>query len=428
MRHVHWACALAILAGHATRAAAQQTDSLPLTRARAIALARARNPLLEVAREQTAEFRAQRVQAVAFPDPAFTASLDNQPGLFRSSGTGQRNIGAVLDVPFPDKFRLRNAVAGADVRNAESSYAALEQQIVAQTSAEYDSLLVAQKHRGDLQQADTLAREFLRRTQARFDAGTAPRLDVIRAQVDVARATNDLIANERDIIAASATLNRLIARPQGAPIAVTDSLAVPPGIPSLDDVMAIAMRSRPELAGLAAERAGARSATTLAREFWLPDLTMGFSRDVTSGAVQPGLFSTGLAFPVPLFFWQHTRGEISQAQHRERELAASYRDLESAVGQDVRTTYANANTALRQALYIRDQLLPSAVAAYRSAAASYAIGGSSAFDVIDARRTLLDAQTQYADALALASTSRADLERAAGAALPPTDSGATDAR
>jgi cobalt-zinc-cadmium efflux system outer membrane protein len=108
---------------------------------------------------------------------------------------------------------------------------------------------------------------------------------------------------------------------------------------------------------------------------------------------------------------------VSQSQHRERELAASYRDLEAAVSQDVRTTYSAANTALRQAIYIRDELLPSAREAYRSTAASYAIGGSSAFEVIDARRTLLDAESQYAEALASANTSRSDLERAVGVPL-----------
>ncbi|HEY8309033.1 MAG TPA: TolC family protein, partial [Gemmatimonadaceae bacterium] len=100
-----------------------------------------------------------------------------------------------------------------------------------------------------------------------------------------------------------------------------------------------------------------------------------------------------------------------------RELAASYRDLEAQVAQDVRDAYSSASTALRQALYIRDDLLPAAREAYRSTAASYAIGGTSAFEVIDARRTLLAAESQYADALASANTSRSDLERAVSVPL-----------
>ena len=396
--------------------AAQGTDTLLLTRAAAIQLALERNPQLEVAREQIAEFRATKVQAAAIPDPAVTASLDQQPGLFRSAPTGQKNIGATLTLPFPDKIRLRGNVAEADVKNAQAGYEALRRQLAALTAEQYDSLLVALRHRSDLTEAQTLATDFLRRTQARFDAGTAPRLDVIKAQVDVAGSTNDLIANERAIANASAALNRLIGRTLGAPIVATDSLTVPPSLPTVEQLEAQALAARPELAGLMAERKGAHSAATLAREFWLPDLTFGVTRDV-SGNNGPGVFSTGLAFPLPLFFWQHTRGEISQTQHRERELAASYRDLEAQVGQDVRNAYSTAFTALRQAIYIRDQLLPSAREAYRSTAASYAIGGSSAFEVIDARRTLLAAESQYADALANANTSRSDLERAVSVPL-----------
>lgn len=405
----------------------QRGDSLVLTRALAIQLARTHNPQLDIAREQTAQFRAQRVQAIAFPDPQATASLDAQRGLFRSGAGGQRNVGAALTVPFPDKFRLRNNVANADIRNAEANYATVERVVIAATAEQYDSLLVALRHRGNLNEARTLSDDFLKRTQARFNAGTAPRLDVIKAQVDVARATNDLIANERDIVNSQSALDRLIGQGLGTVVIPSDTLAVPVPLPPLSQLLLLALHARPELAGLAAEREGARSATTLAREFWLPDLTLGFGRDLSTGA-GPGLFSTGLAFPIPLFFWQHTRGEVSQAAHRERELAASYRDLEAQVGEDVRGAYANANTALRQAIYIRDQLLPSAREAFRAASASYTIGGSSAFEVIDARRTLLDAESQYSDALALANTSRSDLERAVSVPLDSISPGANNAQ
>lgn len=322
----------------------------------------------------------------------------------------------MLDLPFPDKFRLNNAIGVANIQASQAAYAALAQQIVAATSEQYDSLLVARRHRVDLLEARQLAQDFLDRTSARFQAGTAPRLDVIRAQVDLAAATNGLIANQRDIANASAGLDRLIGRPVGAPVAPTDSLDVPPGLPALEFLERIALQSRPELAGAMAERRGAASSTTLAREFWLPNITLGFARNLSPDG-GPGQFSTGLAFPIPVLFWQHTRGEVAFAQHRERELAANYRDLEAAVGQDVRTAYASASTALQQLLYIRDQLVPAARAAYRAAAASYAIGGSSAFEVIDARRTLLDAESQYADALANANTARTDLERAVSVPL-----------
>jgi cobalt-zinc-cadmium efflux system outer membrane protein len=103
---------------------------------------------------------------------------------------------------------------------------------------------------------------------------------------------------------------------------------------------------------------------------------------------------------------------VAESRHHERELDAAYADLEAQVEQDVRVTYATAATALAQAIYLRDQLLPEARRAYDIALTSYGLGGSSALDVLDARRTLLDAESQYADALGAANDARADLERA----------------
>ena len=124
-----------------------------------------------------------------------------------------------------------------------------------------------------------LAQDFVRRAEARYNAGTTPKLDLVRAQVELARAENDLIGSERDVANARAALNRLVGRPLGAPIAAADSLSVPPAPPELDRLLAAASASRPELGDLKSQQAGARAASGLAQEYWLPDLTVGISHD-----------------------------------------------------------------------------------------------------------------------------------------------------
>ena len=418
--------ALVVLANAGTLAA--QTTSLPardsivLSRGAAISAALARNPQLDVAREQTAQARARRVQAVALPDPAATFSLDNQAHFLDLGQAPSRNAVVEWQVPFPDKFRLRNRIATADIRSAELSYTSTRQTLAAQTSGAYDTLLVAIQHHAVVLMSRDLAADFLKKTQARYEGGTAAKLDVIRAQVSLAEAENDLIGTARDIQTASDALDRLIGAPIGTPIAPVDSLEVPPPIPDVALLEQAALAARPELASLASQRAGARANTSLAREFWLPDFTLGAQRDYgIAGEGTGALFTAGIALPVPIFYWQHTKGEIAESQHRERELEATARDLQAAVSQDVRAAYASATAALRQAVYLRDQLLPSAREAYRVASVSYGLGGSSALDVLDARRSLLDAELQYADALAAANSSRADLERAVATPLSSFD-------
>jgi outer membrane protein TolC len=329
-------------------------------------------------------------------------------------------------VPFPNKLRLQGKIAQADVASSEFSYTQQRQLIAAQTSEAYDSLLVALKHRADLTEAESLARDFLAKTQARFNAGTAAKLDVIRATVTLAQASTDLLANALDVQTTGSALERLVGRSQEEVVIPTDSLEVPKALPQLESVVEAGLASRPELASIRAQRAGARANTSLAKQYWLPDLLLGVSRDFNQP--DPALFSTGLAFPLPIFFWQHSRGQIAEASFRERELSATERDLVAAVTQDLRDTYANARITLQQAVFIRDQLLPSARAAYRAASASYALGGSSALDVLDARRSLLDAETQYADALAAANISLAELERAVAVPLTSLGTGSDNAR
>jgi outer membrane protein TolC len=396
--------------------ATQATDSLRLSRRQAIAEALNRNAQLEIAREQTAQARARRVTGISVPDPALTAAYDQEAGPFTFRGAASRPVAIGLTVPFPDKFRLNNRIGWADIGASESNYRLQQQTVVLQASATYDSLLVALKHRGNLREARDLAADFLKRTQARYDAGSAPRLDVIQAQVSVAQADNDLIANERDIANAQASLNRTLGRVIGAAVAPTDSLDMPADLPDSSSIDQIALTNRPELAILRNQQSGARASTSLVKEFWLPDITFAVSRDyITPGSP---LFTTGIALPLPAFYWQHSRGDIAQAQHFERELDATYRDTRAQVTQDVRSAYANASTAMRQVAFIRDVLVPAARESYRVSSTSYSLGGSSALEVLTARSALLQAESQLADALAAANTARADLDRALGLALP----------
>ncbi|HEX9106582.1 MAG TPA: TolC family protein, partial [Longimicrobiales bacterium] len=336
------------------RAAAGALPAAAISRREAIDSALAHNPQLEAARQQVAEARARVAQAIAIPDPSLSGTLNTENSLFGPSPS--KTLGLGVTVPFPDKIRLRGKVAGADVRSAELSYALLQQQIGSQTAQAYDALLVALRNERDLRDAVQLAQDFVKRTQARYNAGTAARLDVVKAQVDASQAQNDLIANERDIANGRAGLNRLLGRTLGASIEPSDTLTSPAALPELDALRARAQQLRPELLSLAAQRQGARAATTLAKEYWLPDLSVGLQGSGQPGS--PNSFSTGVSIGFPIFFWQHRSGDVAEAAHRERELAANAMDLAAQVEQDVRNAFADASTALRQVAFIRDDLLP----------------------------------------------------------------------
>jgi cobalt-zinc-cadmium efflux system outer membrane protein len=326
-------------------------------------------------------------------------------------------------VPFFDKFRLNGRIGTSGIRQSEFDSIAVRQAIASQAAQTYDSLLAALRRLVNLQQADSLARDFARKTRARFDAGTVARLDVVNADVAVGQVGVQLIANEREIANARSSLNRLLGRPLAAGISTADSLSVPGTLPDFTVLAGAADRNRPELASLRSQLDGARATTQLAREFWYPDLSIGIAKDFL-GDPGPGYLTTGISMPIPLLYWNHSKGQIAEARSREDELLWTFRDAEAAVQQDVTIAYGAAVTSLRQVTYLRDQLLPAARQAYRIAAASYGLGGSSALEVNAARTALLDAESQYTDALAAASSARADVERAIATPLATFGPGA----
>jgi cobalt-zinc-cadmium efflux system outer membrane protein len=395
--------------------------TLRLSRREAMDVALRSNPALLASNERVGQARAGVVSATAFADPtlAIDRALQTQPFDPRTSHASDQAIGATI--PLPGRRNLRRSVATADLKVAEFDYTQLRQQVAFETAQAYDALLVAMKHREDLEQAKVLATDFLAKTRARFQAGTVPRLDVLKAEVEVDGADNDLIANTGAIAAARAALNRLLGRNGGAPLEPTDTLEVPASIAEIEQLEKMAEESRPELKSIAAQIEGARAATTLAKQYWLPDLAVSLERNAVQGIQTT--YTSAIGFGFPLFFWQHNAGDLAVAQHREAELTATVSDLRSQVSVEVQTAYTNASTALRQAIFIRDHLLPEAREVYRIASATYGLGGSSALELLDAKRTLLDAQDQYAEALGAANDAQAALELAIGNSLPTVKPG-----
>jgi cobalt-zinc-cadmium efflux system outer membrane protein len=316
---------------------------------------------------------------------------------------------------------LNGQIARGGWRVAQYALTQLKQQIASQTAQAYDAVQVAVRHRDDLTESKKSSEQFLEKTQIRFQAGTVPKLDTIKARVDLAKAENDLIANERTIATSRATLNRLLGRSLEITLEEIEPLELSGNVPELAALKQLAAASRPELRSMATQRKAAHDSTTLAKQYWAPDLNLTLWHSDVAGAANSYKFDGGIT--IPLFAWQHERGQVSQAEHHEKELEATESDLFSQVMLDVHNSYSTATIAWRQAIFLRDQLLPEAHESYNITFTSYSLGGSSALDLLDAKNTLLAAESQYTDALGAVNDAEADLERAIGAPLPPVTPG-----
>jgi outer membrane protein TolC len=403
-----------------------QSPSSPvvhLSRQQAVQEALTHNPSITAAREQVAEAKAGIAIATAIPDPSLVTEIDQERNFFNPGSGSEQDVGVQFTVPYPYRTHLSGKIARGGWQVAQYALTQLKQQIASQTAQAYDAVQVAVRHREDLTESKKISAQFLEKTQTRFQAGTVPKLDTIKAKVDLAKAENDLIANERTIATSRSALNHLLGRSMEITLEEIDPLEVPGNVPELAALMQLAAAARPELRSMTAQRKAAHDSTTLAKQYWAPDLNVTLWHSDIVGLPDSYRFDGGITFP--LFAWQHEKGQVAQAEHHEKELEATESDLFSQVMLDVHNSYATATIAWRQATFLRDDLLPEAHEAFDTTFTSYSLGGSSALDLLDAKSTLLSAESQYTDALGAVNDAEADLERAIGAPLPPVKSGIT---
>jgi outer membrane protein TolC len=97
------------------------------------------------------------------------------------------------------------------------------------------------------QQSVDAAREHWQNAKARYEAGTVPRLDVIRAEVDIANAEQDLIASKTQVDNARASLKRILATDITRPVTLVAEPEVAPMQVDPGGAIGLALRNRSEL-------------------------------------------------------------------------------------------------------------------------------------------------------------------------------------
>lgn len=248
--------------------------------------------------------------------------------------------------------------------------------------------------------------------QARFEEGAGPRLDVLAADLGLARAESDLALARSARAAALAGLNAVLNQSPAEAVAVVGNLADAPPPPDFAGAMALAATSNGEL--MAAEREAAIEARRLSliRAERVPQPTVTFGLPMNA----PGEFTVGaavgVAMNVPLF--NRSQGEIAASQativqiHARRD--AARRTVESAVF----SALARIDAQRRRVESFRTRVIPAATELADLAEESYKAGRSPLLMLIEAQRALRDAKRDFLDALEEFQSALADLEEVIG--------------
>jgi cobalt-zinc-cadmium efflux system outer membrane protein len=402
-----------ILLGSPVGGAAGQDSALTL--GQCVSIAMEENPLIRSAEEQHQASLARVRQARSFPQPSLDIDSDLQPGLTSFSEYGERYIGISQSIPFPGRYYLQGRIASKEADQILADRDLVSLDVTYQVTEAFYGLLRAEEQVGYATQNLEFARDFVLMTELKFEAGDVPQMEVVRARVEAARASNELRTAENEERLARAGLRFLLGRSSSDPLSIRGELGTQVGSYDLQEITAWALQDRPEIRSLFSAIDRERLVRKQGFMSYLPDFDVGASRHKIPG--EPDTWDVTLSLALPVFFWQPVRGEIAEADANLRALQAEATHLANAITLDVEGAFVTLTAAADQIRLFEEDILVQAEEAYGMYQFAYEQGEIDAIDLIEARRTLNDTRTSYADALFNYDVARAAIERSIGRPL-----------
>jgi len=385
-------------------------DSLSLDQCIVIALQQ--NPLILSSLQQYQASLARINQAKAFPQPSFNSDWDVQPKFLNLKNASETYFGISQSIEFPGKRYLRGKIASKESNEIRQDIDLLKLDIVFQVKQAFFALLLAKEKLTYAQQNLELSQDFLQKADIKYGAGDVAKVEVLRAQVETSRAANEVRIATNEERLTKALLNFLMARKKYDPLEIRGKLRRPPIQLDMEELIARAFAFRPEIKRINLSLDKEALQKKSAYMSYLPDFDLGFSKHHLEG--EGTYWDFTLSFPIPLFFWQPKRGEIAEAQANISSLKRDVEHMKNTITLEVEEAYMNALTAQNQIQLFEDEILTQAEEVYNMFLFSYQEGEIGGIELIDARRTLMEARKSYADVVYNYDSALAGLERSIG--------------
>lgn len=370
------------------------------------ALAGSPDLAIAVERVRQAEAQVQVAGASLFPTLNLGAGSSRRATDSSRAGSSTSDSTSVtLTASYELDLWGRNA---ADVRSAEASLRATafdrdaaRLTLIAGVATGYFEVLSLRGRLAIARENLAIAERVQSLVAVRARNGAASQLDVERQQATVLSQRAALLPLEQQEKQTLAALAILIGRvPEGFDVKAASlaDLALPAVNPGLPAELLV---RRPDLAAAEAQVAAANGNVAAARAALLPGIQLTGAAGVSSAALLSVLsgptsaISLAVSLLQPIFDGGRLRGQVAISESRERELVESYRKAILAALADVeQALVAVSRSAQREAL--QAQVQESARNALRLAEIRYREGADDLLSVLEAQRTLFQAQDQLA--------------------------------
>lgn len=264
----------------------------------------------------------------------------------------------------------------------------------------------------------TRLEEHLKNVKAQYDVGVVAKVDVLRSEVELANAQQNLIKAENAYKIAEANFNKIIGLPLATNLFLEDTLTYTPYEQDLAYCLDYASKNRPELEQAKQGVEAARGAVKVARSGYQPQISAVASQNWATGdghwpADEESNWTVGVQASLTIFDTGVTRSKAHAAEANYFSAQETYRDTVDAVMLDVRSQYLNMREAEKR-ISTTEVAVSQAEEDYRIAQLRYQAGVGTNTDVLDAQVALTDAQTNYLQSVYDYNISKTNLETAIG--------------
>ena len=412
----------------------------PLSLAEAVEIARRQNSAILQARAdlRISEGVIAQTRATVLPkvgangnytahDPASLESFPGPPG-FATTQPGQTWQSQIqVTQSIYEGGRLKAAIRAVKLTREEArlNYQTTEADTLLNVRVAYDDVLLAVQQVAVQESSVQLLTRELEDIQKRFNAGTVPRFNVLRAEVELANAQPRLIRARNAYRIAKNNLANVLGWTlpkdvwENIPLTLSDSLEAKPFEIELPAAIARALERRTELGALRKARGLRREDIVNARAGYKPslqafagwewhspnfhnDLAQDFNGWLAGAQLSWNPFDGGL-----------TRGRVMEAEARYDRAKVDLDDAGRRIELEVRTAYSDFIQA-REVLASQKKVQEQAEEALRLAEARLNAGTGTQLDVLGAQTSLTEARTTEVQALRDYSVARARVERAMG--------------
>jgi cobalt-zinc-cadmium efflux system outer membrane protein len=393
------------VAGAARGVLAAEPVARPVTLAEARA-AVGHAPAHRSAAARTGAAGAARAASGAWPASSF--------GVWGTRHAERLGFSASLPLPVFGNLAADRRVAGAELDVARAEAGGVDLGLEREVTRAWLELARAEARAAQSEATAKREDELAQATRKRFEAGDAPRAEVVAADAAAKRARAEADADRAAIAAAAAELAAPLGWDPEVALHAEGGLPVAPAPPPLAEL-------RPRRAGhpearAAEARARAQDAqVALAHRRRFPELSL----DAESLIGDPGLpgtdFKLGVSLTVPLF---GGTGAAERAARARSEAARVEHDATlSTLDGAIVAAYRRLQAAERRADALDHDVLPAQREAAELARAAYREGAGGLVAVLEAERALSEAELAYIDARAEAALALVELEWAVGGKL-----------